>query len=90
MSKKSQAPAVNMAIDILESLATDSDQTLTQVCVSLGIPKSTGYRILSVLESRGWVHREDDTRRYRMTPLKELNYGALVLGSRLGMGHAKP
>lgn len=25
-----------------------------------------------------------------MTPLKELNYGALVLGSRLGMGHAKP
>ena len=27
---------------------------------------------------------------YRMTPLKELNYGVTAQGSRLGIGHERP
>ena len=56
-------PAVNRAMDLVQILAGDEDETHTKaLALRLGIPPTTCYRILCSLIGRGWVQRVADGR----------------------------
>jgi DNA-binding IclR family transcriptional regulator len=58
--------AVAKALDVLEALQSGEEMTLEQIFSAADLPKSTTFRILSTLESRGYVERGSDERRYKL------------------------
>lgn len=61
-----QVRSVNRAIDILERLALQPGQTLTQLAEALEMPKSTCFNIIQTLVSRGLLSQDVDTGRFRL------------------------
>ena len=60
-------PAVDRAIDALELLAQHQEgMSLTKLVEKTGIPKSTLYRILSTLEERRCIVRDEERKTYRL------------------------
>lgn len=72
------APAVDLAVRILEVLSRRATQssTLTEICKVLGSNKATSLRILRTLQARSMVHYDENTKRY------SLGMAAVVIGSR--------
>lgn len=64
------APAVVQSVDralsILEILARRRDAGVTEIGKELGVHKSTAFRLLAVLESRGFVEQAEDRGTYRL------------------------
>jgi len=59
--------AVERALDILLCFAPDKPAlSLTQIAELVGMHKSTTYRLLSTLESKRFVHRDEATGMYRL------------------------
>jgi DNA-binding IclR family transcriptional regulator len=69
-------PAVEGALSILETLGTAQAMSLTELAKKLGLGKSSVYRLLATLVSRGYVERDPWGERYRLT------YRLFVVGSR--------
>jgi DNA-binding IclR family transcriptional regulator len=69
-------PAVEGALSILETLGTVQAMSLTELAKKLGLGKSSVYRLLATLVSRGYVERDPWGERYRLT------YRLFVVGSR--------
>jgi DNA-binding IclR family transcriptional regulator len=62
------APALEKAIDIIESLATsDSGLTVSEISQRLKRRMSELFRIIIVMEQRGWLQKDPDTSRYSVT-----------------------
>ncbi len=60
-------PAIERAIRILEALArSQRGLTLSEIGRCFGIPKSSTHHILGTLESFGYLHKHELTRRYRL------------------------
>jgi DNA-binding IclR family transcriptional regulator len=58
--------SVDRALSILEILARRRDAGVTEIGKELGVHKSTAFRLLAVLESRGFVEQAEDRGTYRL------------------------
>ena len=59
--------AVDRALDVLESLARHDDElSLIELARETGIPKSTLFRIMSTLQERKCVIRDEERKTYRL------------------------
>lgn len=74
--------AVDRALSVLEALAEQPGQGVTQLSKRLGMTKTIVFRLLSTLEARGFVMREDDQAVF------SLGYRISVLGDRAGQQNA--
>jgi DNA-binding IclR family transcriptional regulator len=62
-----EVQSVARALDLLEVFLTENeDLTLTKASSALGMNKATAHRILNTLESRGYVQRSPDQRKYSL------------------------
>ena len=58
--------SVDRALSILEILAAHGEVGVTEVAVELGVHKSTAFRLVAALESRGFVEQLVDRGKYRL------------------------
>jgi DNA-binding IclR family transcriptional regulator len=58
--------SVDRALNILEILARRHDAGVTEIGKDLGVHKSTAFRLLAVLENRGFVEQAEDRGTYRL------------------------
>jgi Transcriptional regulator len=89
MNNTDNVRAVDRSLDILEALANQQRGVgLTELAISIGIPKTTTLRILKTLAQRGYVKQDHDTQDYHLGPqtlivgkgfLDQLNYRALAV-----------
>jgi len=71
------APALEKGIDIIEALAeAESGLTISEISQRLERPMSELFRIIIVLERRGWLQKDPESSRYSVT------YHVLKLGHR--------
>lgn len=63
---KSSVRSVERALDILLCFADATDLGLTEIAKKVNLHKSTVFRILSSLESRGFIIRNAKTEKYRL------------------------
>jgi len=61
------APAVDAALSILETLGGVHEMSLTELARNLGSGKSSVYRLLVTLARRGYVEKNPQSERYRLT-----------------------
>jgi DNA-binding IclR family transcriptional regulator len=62
-----RVPVLDRTLDLLETLAERPEgMTLTGLTEALGMPKNTVFRIATTLSLRGYVDREEATKRYRL------------------------
>lgn len=65
----SEAPAVERALDILEHLSFHAEgRTLMELSTALKMPNNGVFRITRVLAERGYLSRDEATKRFRLTP----------------------
>jgi DNA-binding IclR family transcriptional regulator len=69
----SAVQSVDRALTVLEILARSGETGVTEIAAELGVHKSTAFRLVSALESRGMVEQVADRGKYR------LGYGVLRL-----------
>ena len=66
MDKKYMNQSILRALEIMEQFSTeDPSLGLKDVSERVGLHKSTAHRLLTTLESRGWLIREPEDGRYR-------------------------
>lgn len=70
--------AIDRALSVMEALAEQPDQGVTEIAARLGMTKSIVFRILQTLEARGFVDREPERALY------SLGFRLAVLGERAG------
>ena len=58
--------SVDRALTVLEILARQGDAGVTEVGLELGVHKSTAFRLLAALESRGFVEQAQERGTYRL------------------------
>ncbi len=58
--------SVDRALSVLEILAAQGEAGVTEVAAELGVHKSTAFRLVAVLESRGFVEQLADRGKYRL------------------------
>jgi DNA-binding IclR family transcriptional regulator len=58
--------SVDRALSVLEILAAHGEAGVTEVAAELGVHKSTAFRLVAVLESRGFVEQSADRGKYRL------------------------
>jgi DNA-binding IclR family transcriptional regulator len=69
----SAVQSVDRALTVLEILARSGETGVTEIAAELGVHKSTAFRLVSALESRGMVEQVAERGKYR------LGYGVLRL-----------
>src|SRR5690606_31567021 len=63
------SPSVERAIQIIEALAQMPEGAgVTDLQRSLGYPVSSIYGVVMTLAANGWVHKDPETHKYRLTP----------------------
>jgi DNA-binding IclR family transcriptional regulator len=74
-----QVPALDRALTILELLAKQPDgMRMREIAEKLELPANSVFRITGVLEERGYLLREGDDMRYRLSrKLLSLGYAAI-------------
>jgi IclR family transcriptional regulator, KDG regulon repressor len=64
----SDVPAVDRTLDILEHLSTRAEGlTLSEISAELKLPKNAVFRITAALQSRGYLAREESSKRFSIT-----------------------
>src|SRR5918993_4651373 len=58
--------SVDRALSVLEILAAHGEVGVTEVAAELGVHKSTAFRLIAVLEGRGFVEQLADRGKYRL------------------------
>ena len=71
--ESSAVQSVDRALSILEILARSGEFGVTEIAAELGVHKSTAFRLVSTLETRGMVEQVAERGKYR------LGYGVLRL-----------
>lgn len=62
------APALEKGFDVIELLATvQTGLTISEIAQRLGRSISEIFRIIIVMERRGWLHKDAESDRYRVT-----------------------
>jgi DNA-binding IclR family transcriptional regulator len=79
-----RVPVLDRALHLLETLADQPEgMTLTALTDTLRIPKNTVFRIATTLSLRGYVDRDESTKRYRVTRKLLAVSHAAIGGTRL-------
>ncbi|HET9864371.1 MAG TPA: IclR family transcriptional regulator [Steroidobacteraceae bacterium] len=66
--RRYSAPALEKGIDIIEQLAeAESGLTVSEISQRLARPMSELFRVIIVLERRGWLQKDPETARYSVT-----------------------
>ncbi len=75
-AKKYEVPAAKKLLDLFEILC-ESHKSLTtsEVCEEMNISVATAFRLLQTLTSAGWVIKEDEGPRYKIS-LKPFHYAS--------------
>ncbi len=82
-SRHGRVQSVERALDILEFLGRSEDELgVSEIGTATGLSAGTVHRLLSTLGSRGYVHRNRETRKYALG-LKSLSM-AITARERLG------
>src|SRR3954451_9621929 len=58
--------SVDRALSVLEILAVRGEAGVTEIAAELGVHKSTAFRLVAVLETRGFVEQLADRGKYRL------------------------
>lgn len=66
VQEKGTVRSVERALDILMCFSEDSELSLTEVSKRVSLHKSTAYRLLRSLESKGFVIRDPRTDKYKL------------------------
>lgn len=67
-SADSQVPALQRGLAVLEFLSSrDESATLSEISAALKLSPASIFRITGVLESAGYLHREEASRRFSLT-----------------------
>ena len=78
-SSKTPVQSIDRVLDLIETLSSASHgMTLTDLSASVGLHVSTTHRLLSSLVSRGYVQKDGETGKYRLT-LRMFEIGSRVL-----------
>jgi IclR family transcriptional regulator, KDG regulon repressor len=64
--KKSTVRAAERALDILLCFVDETRLGMTEIAERTGLNKSTVFRLLATLESKGFVKRDPDTEKYQL------------------------
>lgn len=64
--RKLTVRAVERALDILLCFTKDSDLSLTEIAARINLHKSTVHRLLTTLEEKGFLVRNEATDKYRL------------------------
>ena len=64
--KKSTVRAAERALDILLCFVDETQLGMTEIAERTGLNKSTVFRLLATLESKGFVKRDPDTEKYQL------------------------
>lgn len=76
----SPVQSINRVFDIIEALSTVSHgMLLTDLSAKVGLHVSTTHRLLSALVSRGYVQKDTETGKYRLT-MRLFDVGSRVVG----------
>lgn len=76
-SKGYSAPALEKGVDVVELLSeSDSGLSISEIANRLKRPMSVLFRIIVVLERRGWIQKDPETSRFRVS------YRVLQIGHR--------
>ena len=59
---------VGKALDILEILAASAPLALAEITTRTTMSKASAFRVLNTLENRGYVSRDDSTRKWALGP----------------------
>lgn len=78
LRRENQVKVIHKAAAVIDCFAQKRDWSLTELTESLGWHTATLHRILSTLESIGYLQQDPLTRRYRLG-LKLMNLGARVM-----------
>ncbi|MPZ60369.1 MAG: helix-turn-helix domain-containing protein [Propionibacteriales bacterium] len=62
----SPVQSVDRAVTVLEMLARDGEVGVTEIATELGVHKSTAFRLVSALETRGLVEQNAERGKYRL------------------------
>ncbi|MCC6340662.1 MAG: IclR family transcriptional regulator [Bryobacterales bacterium] len=62
-----RAPALERGLDVLEFLARDAPRTQTEIARGLGKGPSEVFRMLAILEARGYIVKAPDSGAYSLT-----------------------
>jgi DNA-binding IclR family transcriptional regulator len=75
------APALEKGFDVVELLATEPQGlTISEIAAKLGLSISQIFRMIVVMERRGWLYKDGATDRYRVSyKVLELAYRATPL-----------
>jgi DNA-binding IclR family transcriptional regulator len=65
-SSAAAVQSVDRALSVLEILAARGEAGVTEIAGELGVHKSTAFRLVAVLESRGFVEQLADRGKYRL------------------------
>ena len=64
----SDVPAVDRTLDILERLSAHPEgQTLSELSAALEVPTNAVFRITAALKNRGYVDRNESSKRFSLT-----------------------
>lgn len=78
-----KSSTVLKALKVLEAVGNAPRSiSLADVTENVGIDRTTAYRLLATLEEAGYVEKQEDTKRYRLS-LKILTLGRNLLGGNL-------
>lgn len=66
VSPRSTVQSVDRAITVLEILAHSGEAGVTEIAAKLGVHKSTAFRLVAALESRGLVEQNVERGKYRL------------------------
>ena len=80
MSERYVVPALTRGLNILQDLSGDRrKQTLSEVAATLGVTRSSAYRLLFTLSHLGFVVFDSETKTYSLGPqVLQLGYGYLA------------
>lgn len=82
--------SLEKALEVCEALSSaERGLTLSELGRSLGLPRPTVHRLLSLLKRRGYVRQDEETSRYSLT-LKMLDLSFRLLGRSELRLHAYP
>ncbi|MFW5846498.1 MAG: helix-turn-helix domain-containing protein, partial [Planctomycetota bacterium] len=83
MDARDPAPAIGRGFALLDYLALNGPTSLERLCADLGIPKSSGLRLLESLQLNRAVQRDPHSKRYRaLLRLGPADHGAAGLQHR--------
>lgn len=77
------------ALELLEELATGTESGLSQLSARTGVNKATTYRILTTLESRGYLSKDAVRRTYHPGP-RLIALSCSVVSGLTVVQHARP